>query len=154
MGQPAVFEHPFQVSPEDIDRLGHVNNCSRCLSPASVPSPPARVYQLTCEQADQSFGRGRVGEDRVASAVYGMPAEHRRLHDGHHFARFGAEGGKAEDAIVGPDQRLGEPARLREGVRSQHECHRLLSETIGYPFAWASASLIPTWASSGSVNRQ
>ncbi|MGO9469687.1 MAG: hypothetical protein ACLQVF_36755 [Isosphaeraceae bacterium] len=26
MGQPAVFEHPFRVSSEDIDLLGHVNN--------------------------------------------------------------------------------------------------------------------------------
>jgi acyl-CoA thioester hydrolase len=26
MGQPAIFEHPFRVSSEDIDLLGHVNN--------------------------------------------------------------------------------------------------------------------------------
>jgi len=26
LGQPAVFEHPFRVSSEDIDLLGHVNN--------------------------------------------------------------------------------------------------------------------------------
>jgi acyl-CoA thioester hydrolase len=26
MSQPRIFEHPFQVSPTDIDRLGHVNN--------------------------------------------------------------------------------------------------------------------------------
>jgi len=26
MSEPAVFEHRFRVSPDDIDRLGHVNN--------------------------------------------------------------------------------------------------------------------------------
>ncbi|MGZ3303044.1 MAG: thioesterase family protein, partial [Isosphaeraceae bacterium] len=26
MSHPRVFEHAFQVSREDIDRLGHVNN--------------------------------------------------------------------------------------------------------------------------------
>ncbi len=26
MSHPGVFEHAFRVSPEDIDRLGHVNN--------------------------------------------------------------------------------------------------------------------------------
>ncbi len=26
MRQPRVFEHEFRVAPEDIDRLGHVNN--------------------------------------------------------------------------------------------------------------------------------
>ena len=26
MCKPGVFEHTFQVAPEDIDRLGHVNN--------------------------------------------------------------------------------------------------------------------------------
>src|SRR3954471_22923376 len=26
MGQPIVYEHAIRVAPEDIDRLGHVNN--------------------------------------------------------------------------------------------------------------------------------
>src|SRR5262249_747005 len=50
----------------------------------------ARSRWRVCEQAEQSFGRGRVGEDRVAQRGVGHAAEHRRLDDRHGLACFRA----------------------------------------------------------------
>src|SRR5262249_37011404 len=55
------------------------------------------------EQAEQSFGRGRVGPDRVAQGRVRHTAEHRRLGDRHQLAGLRAQRGEAQDAIGGAD---------------------------------------------------
>ena len=97
-----------------------------------------------------------VGWVKIASrvAVYGRPAEHGGLDDGHHFARFGAKYREAKNPIIGPDQSLREPTRLREGAGAQHERHRMFGQSIRYALRLRSDSVMPTWASSGSMNKQ
>ena len=59
-----------------------------------------------------------VGCVRMASRRAGVrkPRQHRRLHDGDHLARLGAEHREAEDAVAARvDERLHEAARLADG---------------------------------------
>jgi hypothetical protein len=115
---------------------------------------PLAVYQRTREQADQAFGGGRVGEDRVAQSRIRKPAEHRGLHDGHHLARFGAKVGKAKNAIVrlalptlAPINAFAKP-RVSESVRVRSTTDiGIWARRYEMPLAFASDSVMPTWAS-------
>ena len=55
MRKPGVFEHTFQVAPEDIDRLGHVNNV---------------VYLRYAQDAAVAHWRSAVAEEHRDSLVW------------------------------------------------------------------------------------
>ena len=130
------------------DRGGYERSDCGCL--------PRRLDRRICEHGDQALGRSRVGDDRVAQRGVGQTPQHRNLHGGHDFARFRAQHRKAQDLIVGADQRFGEPASLRKPLRVRRNSDiGCLISRYEMPFsACASDSVRPTCASSGSMNKQ
>ena len=79
----------------------------------------------------------------------------RQLNDRKEFARAGAEGGEAEDVVVGGDEGFDEAAGLGEGAGAKVGEHGDLGETVGDSLLFCFVfSVRPTWASSGSMKVQ
>src|SRR6266581_1149192 len=81
---------------------------------------PLGIDERATEHSNQPFGGSRVRENRIAQRGIRKPTQHRDLNGGHHLARLGTEYREAENPILGPDQGLGESARLGQGAGAQH----------------------------------
>src|SRR6266404_2539576 len=96
-----------------------------------------------------------MGKDGVTQRGIGESGDHRDLHACHDFSCLHPEDGEAKDAIaLGSNEGFHEAPGFGKRSGSQYRHERDFREPIGNARSFASVSLRPMRASSGSVNKQ